>query len=434
MGWQDQYALKLHSAEEALRLVTSGSTVWMHTGCAYPETLAEALTAAAPRLRNVQVVHMLAIGGAPYTAPGLERSFRVNAPFIGSSVREAVEQGRGDYTPVFLQEVESLLESGALHIDTALLQVSTPDRHGFMSLGAGVDCSLTAARCARNVIVEVNNRAPRILGDSCLHVSQVTSIVETSHALTEYTAPPLDDVERRIAANVASLIPDGAMLQLGIGGVPDAVLSFLADRHDLGLHSEMFSDSVIPLIEAGVLNGRRNTLHPYRLVAGFVVGSHALFDYIDDNPLFEFHPTRYVNDPFVIAQHDNMIAINSALQVDITGQVCADSIGSRPYSGFGGQVDFMRGAARSRGGKPIIALRSTADEGRISRIAEVLHPGAGVVTSRADVHYIVTEHGIAYLHGKTLRQRAEALIAIADPRFRDELAAFACGANVFAAR
>jgi acyl-CoA hydrolase len=301
------------------------------------------------------------------------------------------------------------------------LQTSPPDADGFLSLGVSIDCTLTAAACARHVIAEVNTSMPRTLGETTLHVSRVSAVVETSRPLLEVHAEPPNPVQQGIARNVASLVPDGATLQMGIGGLPDSVWSCLADHKDLGIHSEMCSDGVLPLMEAGVINGARKTLHRGKVLVGFVFGSERLFRLIDENPSFEFHPTAYVNDPGVIAQNDRMIAINSALQVDLTGQVCADSIGTHPYSGFGGQLDFMRGAGRSRGGKAIIALPSTAKNGTVSRIVPVLDPGAGVVTTRADVHYIVTEHGIAYLRGKSLRQRAEALIAIANPKFRDEL-------------
>jgi acyl-CoA hydrolase len=290
-----------------------------------------------------------------------------------------------------------------------------------MSLGVGVDCTLTAARHARHVIAEINPLMPRTHGNTYLHVRDLSAIVEVSHPLSELPREAPSPEQERIAGHVAALVPDGATLQMGIGGIPDSVLGRLANHRDLGVHSEMVSDGVIPLIEKGVLNGRRNTLHPGKLMAGFVLATRDLFDFIDDNPLFEFQPTSYVNDPHVIAQNDRMVAINSALQVDLTGQVCADSLGARPYSGFGGQVDFIRGAAHSRGGKPIIALPSTAKNGTVSRIAPLLEPGAGVVTSRADVHYVVTEHGVAFLHGKTIRERCEALISIADPKFRDML-------------
>jgi acyl-CoA hydrolase len=416
---------KLTTADEAVKAVRSGDRVYLHPGCATPEILVQALMRRSSELRNVEIVHMMTFGAAEYTDPRYEGVFRHNALFMGGNVRAAVGEGRADYTPIFLGEIEALFTSGALPLDVVFMQVSPPDEHGYMSLGVGVDCTLTAARCARHVIAEVNREMPRTLGDSFIHVSKVTAMVETSRPLLELKPEPFTPLERRIAENVASLIPDGATLQMGIGGVPDAVLSCLKDKRDLGVHTEMCSDGVIPLIEAGVINGDKKTLHRGKVVTGFVLGSKPLFDFIHDNPIFEFHPIAYTNDPFIIAQNEKMIAINSALQVDLTGQVCSDSLGTKPYSGFGGQVDFVRGAARSKGGKPVIALPSTAKGGTISRIASVLDPGAGVVTSRADVHYVVTEHGVAYLHGKNLRQRAEALIAIADPKFRGGLQDFA---------
>jgi acyl-CoA hydrolase len=340
-------------------------------------------------------------------------------------VREAVAAGRADYTPISMSDIEIFLESGELPLDVALIQTSLPDAHGFLSLGVGVDCTLTACRMAKRIIVEMNHSMPRSMGDTFLHISKVAAMVETSRPLYELKPDLSTPIQERVAANVATLIPDGATLQMGIGGIPNAVWSALRDHRDLGIHSEMCSDGVIPLIEAGVVNGSRKSLHRGKVVAGFVLGSQELFDFIHENPAFDFHPTRYVNDPCVIGQNDNMIAVNSALQVDLTGQVCADSMGTRPYSGFGGQLDFMRGAGRSKGGKPIIALPSTAKHGTVSRIVPVLESGAGVVTTRSDVHYVVTEHGIAYLRGKTIRQRAEALIAIADPKFRDGLQDFA---------
>jgi 4-hydroxybutyrate CoA-transferase len=429
MSWHDEYDCKRTTADDALGVVRSGNNIWIQPNCSVPDGLVRALLRRAPELRNVQIVQMLTFGDADYVRPEYEGRFRVNSLFTGANIRGAVQEGRADYTPIFLSEIEDLLISGAIPLDVVLLSVSPPDEHGFMSLGTGVDCTLTAARYGRRVIAEVNSQVPRTHGDAFLHVSEVAAIVENDHPLREVAPPAPTEVHHRIAAYVASLIPDGATLQTGIGGIPDAVLSCLDHHKDLGIHTEMFSDGVIPLIEAGVINGRRKTLHRGKLVAGFVIATHRTFDYIDDNPLFEFHPIRYTNDPFVIAQNDSMVAINSALQVDLTGQVCADSIGTRPYSGFGGQVDFIRGAARSKGGKPIIAMPATAKDGTVSRIAPVLDPGAGVVTSRADVHYVVTEHGIAYLHGKTLRQRAEALIAIAEPKFRDGLYDFACRAH-----
>jgi 4-hydroxybutyrate CoA-transferase len=428
-SWTKAFQEKLTTAERAVEMVSSGDRVYVHPGCAEPETLVSALLKRASQLTNVEMVHLLTLGNADYVKPEYSGHFRHNALFIGSNVREAVVEGRADFTPIFLHEIEGLFTSGQLRLDGALVQLSPPDEHGYMSLGVGVDCTLTAARCARYVIAEVNDQMPRALGDSFLHVGKVSAIVETSHPLAELRPVPFTGLQHRIAKNAASLIPDGATLQMGIGGIPDAVLTCLRDHKDLGIHSEMVSDGVIPLIEAGAINGEKKTLNRGKVVAGFALGTHGLFNFIHDNPIFEFHPTSYVNDPFIIAQNEKMVAINSALQIDLTGQVCADSVGATLYSGIGGQVDFVRGAARSKGGKPIIALPSTAKNGTVSRIAPVLDSGAGVVTSRGDVHYVVTEHGIAYLHGKTLRERAEALIAIAEPAFRDQLYEFAYRAH-----
>jgi len=421
-----QFRHKVVTAGRAVESVRSGNRIWVHEGNATPEPLIEALLTRAPELRDVEIVHMLTLGRADYTLPEYEGHFRHNGLFLGQNVRPAVAAGRADYTPIYLSEIEKLFSSGEMPLDVALIQTSPPDEHGYLSLGTSIDCTLTAALCARHVIAEVNDQMPRTLGDTFLHVSKVAAIVETSRPLLELPTVPSTEVQHRIARNVAQLIPDGATLQLGIGGIPNAVLEALYDRKDLGIHSEMCPDGIVPLIEAGVITGARKTLHRGKVVAGFVLGTKRIFDFIHNNPAFEFHPTQYANDPFVIAQNDRMVAINSAIQVDLTGQVCADSIGATPYSGFGGQLDFIRGAARSKGGMPIIALPSTACGGRVSRIVPVLDPGAGVVTGRAEVHYVVTEHGIAYLWGKTLRQRAEALIAIADPQFRDQLAEQSC--------
>ena len=416
---------KVTTAERAVELVRSGDRVWIQSGCGTPEPLIEALLGRADSLRDVEIIHMKTLGSAGYTRPEYAGHFRHNGLFLGENVREAVVAGRADYTPISLGEIEYLFSSGELPLDVAFIQTSPPDQDGFLSLGTTIECTLTAASCAKCVIAEVNEQMPRSMGETLVHVSKVTAIVPTSRPLLELKPEPPTAVQRRIAENVASLIPDGATLQLGIGGIPDAVLTSLGDRRDLGIHSEMCSDGVLPLIEAGVLTGARKTIHRGKVVVGFVFGSRKLCEFIRENPLFEFRPTAYTNDPFVIAQNDNMIAINSAIQVDLTGQVCADTIGTQPYSGFGGQLDFMRGAGRSRGGKAVVALPSTAKGGTVSRIAPVLDPGAGVVTTRADVHYVVTEHGVAYLRGKTVRQRAEALIAIADPKFRGELREFA---------
>ncbi|HYN14778.1 MAG TPA: acetyl-CoA hydrolase/transferase C-terminal domain-containing protein [Terriglobales bacterium] len=421
MSWMDSYRTKVMSARDALRCVESHMRVYIQPGCAEPETLVGALIERGPFVRDVEIVHLLTMGRADYIAPEMAGHFRHNAMFIGANVRQAVNDGRADYTPIFLSEIESLFESGEMLIDVALIQVSPPDPHGFCSFGVGVDTTLTAAKKARFVIAQVNDQMPRTYGDSFIHVSDIDAIVESSRPLCELPKHEITDLHLAIARNVATLIEDGSTIQTGIGGIPDAVLLYLKDRKDLGVHTELLSDNIIPLIEAGVVNGRRKTLHPRKVVLAFALGTRRLFDFVHDNPIFEFHPNAYTNNPILIAQNDRMVAINSALQIDITGQICADSIGTYFYSGIGGQVDFIRGATRSRGGKPIIALPSTAKNDTISRIVPTLDPGAGVVTSRGAVHYVVTEFGVAYLHGRSIRQRAEALIQIAHPDFRNQL-------------
>ncbi len=421
MSWEMEYKKKLRTPNEALRCVQSGMRVYIQPGCAEPETLVEALIQRAPHVQDVEIVHMMTMGKAPYVAPEMEGHFRHNAVFIGGNVRDAVNEGRADYTPVYLSEIEDLFESGAMPLDVALIEVSPPDSHGFCSFGVGVDTTLTAARLARYVVAQVNDQMPRTYGDSFIHVNKIDAIVESSRPLCALKKPEVTEMQVAIARNVASLIEDGSVLQTGIGGIPDAVLPLLMDRKDLGVHSELVSDGVIPLINAGVITGARKNFKPRKIILGFALGSKNLFDYVDNNPIFEFHPTAYTNDPALIARNDKMVAINSALQVDITGQVCSDSIGTYFYSGIGGQVDFLRGASRSKGGKPIIALSSTAKGGTISRITPMLAPGAGVVTSRGLIRYVVTEYGVAYLHGKSIRERAKALIEIAHPKFHEEL-------------
>jgi len=425
MTWTGEYERKSMGAAQALEAVSSGDRIWIQSGCGTPSVLVDALVARASALHNVEIIHMKTLGAADYTRPEYEGHFRHRGLFLGDNVRKAVCDGRADYTPIFLSEIEGLFESGALPLDVVLMQVSPPDAHGFMSLGTTVDCTLTAVRHARIAIAEVNRRMPRTQGETAVHVSHISALVETDRPLLELEATPFTETQMQVAQNVAGLIPDGATLQTGIGGIADAVLHCLGDKHDLGIHTELVPDGAIDLMESGVINGERKSLHRGKAVLSFVLGTKRLFDFIHENSAFEFQPISYTNDPFVVAQNDRMVAINGALQVDLTGQVCADSLGTRPYSGFGGQIDFIRGAARSKGGVPIIALPSTARDGTVSRIVPVLEPGAGVVTSRADVHYVVTEHGVGYLHGKTLRERAEALIAIADPRFQAELEDFA---------
>ena len=421
MTWENEYKSKLSTADDALRVVHSGTRVYIQPGCAEPETLVEALLRRAPFVHDVEVVHLLTLGNAGYVAPEMEGHFRHNAFFIGPNVREAINEGRADYTPIYLSEIEELFESGAMPLDVALIEVSPPDPHGFCSFGVGVDITLTAARCARHVIAQVNDQMPRTYGDSFIHVNQIDVFVESSRPLCELPQPTVTDLHVTIARNVADLIEDGSVLQTGIGAIPNAVLPLLRDRKDLGIHSETISDAVIPLIEAGVITGARKNFNPRKIIVGFVLGTKKLFDFVDNNPIFAFHPNAYTNDPRIIATNDRMVAINSALQVDLTGQVCADSIGTYFYGGIGGQVDFLRGASRSKDGRPIIALPSTAKDGTISRIVPTLDPGAGVVTSRGLIRNVVTEYGVASLHGKTIRERAKALIEIAHPNFRDEL-------------
>ena len=421
MSWQIEYKKKLRTPDEALRCVSSGMRVYIQPGCAEPEMLVEALMKRGPFVEDVEIVHMLTMGSAPYVAPEMAGHFRHNAVFIGANVRDAINDGRADYTPIYLSEIESLFESGAMPLDVALIQVSPPDAHGFCSLGVGIDTTLTAVKRSRFVVAHVNDQMPRTYGDSYVHVHDLDVVVEESRPLCAMKKPEITDLHIAIARNVANLIEDGSVLQTGIGGIPDAVLPLLTNRKDLGVHSELVSDGVIPLIEAGVITGERKNFKPRKIIVGFVLGTKRIFDFVDNNPIFEFHPTAYVNDPGLIARNDRMVAINSALQVDLTGQGCSDSIGNQFYSGIGGQVDFLRGASRSKGGKPIIAISATAKSGTISRIVPMLSPGAGVVTSRGLVRYIVTEFGVAYLHGKSIRERAKALIEIAHPKFREEL-------------
>ena len=421
---QQIYQSRITTADQAVASIQSGMRVFMTGNCSVPQVLLAALVKRAPEFTTpVEIAQLFTIGSADYVAPGLERYLRVNTLFTGANVRQAVNEGRADYTPCFLSEVSGLFRNGILPLDAALVHLSPPDEHGFCSLGIEVGLTKTPAESARMIIAEVNDRMPRTLGDSFIHVSRLTHIVPVSYPPLELHQGDGSEEEHRIAQFCASLIEDGSTLQMGIGGVPDAVLALLGDRRDLGIHSEMFSDGVIDLVERGVINGARKTLHPGKIIAGFLMGSRRLYDFVDNNPMVELHPTEYINDPFRIAQNDRMVAINSAIEVDLTGQVCADSIGPRIYSGVGGQVDFVYGASRSRGGKPIIALPSTArvDGQLVSRIVPMLKPGAGVVTTRSHVHYVVTEYGIADLYGKSLRQRAKMLTGVAHPQFRDEL-------------
>jgi len=426
MNSTEAYRRRVTTAEEAVRAVRSGDHVWIHAGCNNPEELVRAMVARAPELEGVEVSHLLTFGCADYVDPAYARSFRHRSLFTGPNVRQAVEEGRADFVPVHLSEIPRLIDTGLLPVDVALVHVSPPDEHGFCSYGVGVECTKAAAEHARTVVALVNPRMPRSLGDSFIHASRLTHVVEVDRPVLELPQPgEVGPVARAIGANVAELIEDGATLQMGIGEIPDAVLLFLKEKRNLGIHTEMFSDGMVELFEHGVVTGEAKTLHRGKIVASFVLGSRKCFDFLDNNPVVEFHPTDYVNDPYVVAQNERMTAINSALSVDLTGQVCADSIGRSIYSGFGGQVDFIRGSGRARRGKPIIALASTARGGSLSRIVDVLAEGSGVVTTRADVHYVVTEHGIAPLFGRSLRERALELIRVAHPDFREDLRAAA---------
>jgi 4-hydroxybutyrate CoA-transferase len=410
------------TAEEAVSVIKSGSRVFIHSVAAAPRRLIAAMTARAPELRVVEVVSLHTEGEAPYAAPEMAKSFRVNALFVGANVRRAVEEGRADYLPVFLSEVPSLFRSGILPLDVAMVHVSPPDRHGFCSLGVSVDVSRAAVQTARTVIAQVNPRMPRSLGDGLIHVDQIDAMVQVDDPIHEVPPREVTAEERAIGRHCAELVDDGATLQIGIGAIPQATLAALGDHHRLGIHTEMISDGVLDLVEKGVVTGESKRVHPGKIVAGFAIGSRRLYDFLDDNPQVAMLDMAYINDTAVIRRNPKVTAINSAIEVDITGQVCADSIGDRQYSGVGGQMDFIRGAALSEGGKPIIALPSVTATGE-SRIVSMLKPAAGVVTTRAHVHFVVTEHGIADLFGKNLRQRAAALIAIAHPAHRDALAA-----------
>jgi acyl-CoA hydrolase len=421
MSWVDDYKKKLTTAEEVVSAIKSHDRIYISGNAASPYVLMKALAQRRDELEDVELVHVLLLGEDPLSKPEMEGHFRHNSLFVGPADRKAINEGRADYVPIFLHQIPDLFYSDLMPLDVAMLHLSPPDEHGFMSFGVEVLASKAAAEKARIVIAQVNDKMPRVLGDSFIHVSRVNKIVEISEALPQLEKSPFSEVERKIGKYIADLIENGSTLQLGIGGIPDAVIAALKESRDLGIHTEMVSDGVMEAIEAGIITGNRKTFHPNKVVLTFILGSQRLYDFADNNPIFEAHPTDYTNHPFNVARNDNMIAINSAIEVDFTGQVCSDSIGTFIYSGFGGQVDFIRGAAHSKGGKPIIALPSTAKEGEMSRIVPFLKKGAGVVTTRGDVHFVVTEYGVAYLHGKNLKERTRALINIAHPKFRPEL-------------
>ncbi|HEX6990686.1 MAG TPA: acetyl-CoA hydrolase/transferase C-terminal domain-containing protein [Gemmatimonadales bacterium] len=412
--------MKSGTADAAVAVVRSGQRVFVHSVAAAPQRLIAALTARAPELRDVELVHLHTEGPAPYAAPALRESFRTRALFVGANVRDAVASGEADYIPIFLSEVPALFLQGRMSLDVALIQVSPPDRHGFCTLGVSVDVSRAAVQAARVVIAEINPQMPRTHGDGLIHVNDIDWAVDVDYPIAEHQPAALGPVEREIGQHVAALVENGATLQLGIGSIPDAVLAALTSHEELGIHSEMFSDGVIDLVERGVVTGAQKRVHPGKLVASFLLGTRRLYDFVDDNPQVAMLGADYVNDTAVIRRNPRVTAINSAIEIDVTGQVVADSIGTRLYSGVGGQMDFIRGASLSPGGKPIIAMPSTTRTGA-SRIVSLIKPGAGVVTTRAHAHFVVTEFGAADLHGRSLRERARALIGIAHPDHRDAL-------------
>jgi acyl-CoA hydrolase/GNAT superfamily N-acetyltransferase len=421
LNWRDTYNKRLTDARTALSHIRRGARIFIGSACGEPQLLVKTLIDVAENLADTEIIHFLDLGIEPYTDEKFNESFRHNALFIGASSRAAIKEGRADYTPVFLSEIPQLMQRGSMPVDVALITVSPPDNNGYVSLGISVDITKTAAEVAPYVVAEVNPNMPRTLGDSFLHVSEIDAFVENDTPLLEFVQKSPTEIAKAIGEHIADLIENESTLQTGVGRIPSAVLPYLKNKRDLGIHTETFTEDLIDLIEAGVITCRKKTLHPNKIVASFCMGTKHLYDYVHNNPLFEFRPCQYVNDPYVIAQNDKMVSINSALTIDITGQVCSDSLGFTFYSGIGGQVDFVRGSARSRRGKSIMVLPSTTDDGKKSRIVPYHEPGSGIVVTRGSIHYVVTEYGVAYVHGKSIRDRAMALINIAHPKFRDEL-------------
>ncbi|WP_370856918.1 acetyl-CoA hydrolase/transferase family protein [Megasphaera sp.] len=420
MNWKEEYADKIVSVQEAVSHVQSGNRIVFSHACGEGQYLTDELVNQAERLENVEIVHMVAMGTAPYCQPGMEKHFRHNALFVGGSTRKAVEEGRADYTPCFFHEIPRLFTDGCLPVDVAFIQVSLPDERGYCSFGISVDYTQPAAQAAKLVIAQVNKNMPYTYGNG-IHLKDIDFIVEKDEPLIELPPPKIGETERKIGEYVASLIHDGDTLQLGIGAIPDAVLSFLGEKKNLGIHSEMFSDGVVDLARKGVITNTKKTINPGKFVSCFLMGTRKLYDFVDHNEDVLIEAVDYTNDPFVVAKIDNIISINSAIQVDLMGQTNSEMIGNRQFSGVGGQVDFVRGASRAKGGKAIIAMPATAAKGKISKIVPLLDEGSAVTTSRNDIDYVVTEFGIASLKGTTLRQRAKALIEIADPRFKPSL-------------
>ncbi len=421
MSWKD----RIISAEAAANLVKSGQRIFLTGNCSTPQEFLTALVNRYEEVREVQLVQLLGMGPGDYVTPDMAEHIRINSLFIAPNIRKAVNEGLADFTPVFLSEIPKLFRTGRLVLDMAVIQVSPPDKHGFCSYGVEIGVSKSAAESAGIVIAEVNPNMPRTLGDSFIHINDINHFVEVNYELPELVAPPPSPLQDQIASHIAELIPNGATMQLGIGGIPDAVLRRLTGHQNLGVHTELFSDGVMDMIERGVITNAMKSIHPGKVVSGFVIGSRKLYDYIHDNPIFELKPTEYVNDPFIVSQNFRMVSVNSAIEVDITGQVCADSIGPRFFSGVGGQLDFVRGAARSKEGMTFIALPSTAKKNTLSRIVPQLKAGAGVVTTRNDVHYIATEYGVVDLWGRSISERVHAIVSIAHPDFREDLLKYA---------
>ncbi|MBA7568516.1 MAG: 4-hydroxybutyrate CoA-transferase [Dehalococcoidia bacterium] len=422
MNWKEDYKRKLTTAEEAVKAIKSGNRVVLGDACAEPEHLVRAMMANKEAYENVEIIHMQTpMGPSEYCKPENAKYFVHNSLFAGPATREAINSGRAKYTTCFFSEIPRLFREKILPVDVMMCGLSSPDEHGYCSFGVSVDYTKPAAESARIVIAQINDQMPRTLGDAFIHVSQLDYIVEYDEPIYELQPPSIGEAEREIGRYCAELIDDGACLQLGIGAIPDAVLSFLGDKKDLGIHTEMFSDGVVDLISKGVITCARKNFHKGKLIANFFMGTRKLYDFVHNNPFLEMHSVDYTNDPFIIGQNDNMVAINSSIQVDFLGQVASDAIGAKQFSGVGGQVDFIRGASRSKGGKAILAFPSTAGGGKHSRIVSKLDAGIPVTTSRSDVHYIVTEYGIANLRGKSVRERAISLINIAHPDFREQL-------------